>query len=76
MQTGGLALGTISTRSSAGLFGQFLRVGDIDDAAILAFGVDELDLDGANIPVDARPAFLRSRGGLSWDDEWPLSSNC
>ena len=47
-----------------GFFGQLLRVREIDDAAILAFGVDELNLNGADVAVDARPAFLRSRGGF------------
>ena len=46
------------------LVGQLLGVGEIDDAAILSFGVDELDLDGANVAIDARPAFLRRRGCL------------
>src|SRR5579863_406934 len=47
-----------------GIVGQLLRIGEIDDAAVLTFGVNELDLNGANVAIDARPAFLRGRGRL------------
>ena len=34
----------------------------IDDAPILPFGVDKLDLNGADVSIDPRAAFLRRRG--------------
>ena len=46
------------------LVGELLGICEIDDAAILPLGVNELDLDGANVAIDARPAFLRGRGCL------------
>ena len=45
---------------------ELLRVCKVDDAAILAFGVDKLDLDCADVAIGARPAFLRRRGCLHW----------
>ena len=47
-----------------GFFRELLRVGEIDDAAILAVGVDELNLNCADVAIDPRPAFLRRRDGL------------
>jgi hypothetical protein len=45
----------------AGLFGDGERLDQGHDAAILAFGVDQLDVTGADFPVGARTLFLRGR---------------
>ena len=64
LQTGGVALGTISTRSRPASSARRRRLRDVDGADVLSLGVDELDLQGANVAIDARPAFLRRRGRL------------
>ena len=64
LQTGRAGVGDDFDEVEPGLFSEALRVGEIDDAFVLAFAVDQLDLDGADVTVDSRAAFLRRRGGL------------
>jgi hypothetical protein len=36
----------------------------LDDAAIMAFGIDQLNFTGADFTINARPLFLRGRRGF------------
>src|SRR5271165_6453456 len=51
-------------RASADFFCELLGVCEIDDAVIVTLGVNKLDLDCADVAIDAGPAFLRRRGCL------------
>jgi hypothetical protein len=48
----------------AGFLRLALGVREIDDAVILALGVDELNLHSAYVAIDARASFLRRRSCL------------
>jgi hypothetical protein len=60
----GAGVGDDLDEIESGFIGQTLRIGEIDDPAVLPIAVDKLNLDGADITVDAGTAFLRRRGGL------------
>src|SRR5271163_1382494 len=53
-----------------GVFRQLDGIREIRHAAIVALGVYELDLDGANIAINPRAAFLRRRDGLHGTTNW------
>ena len=49
-----------------GLLGNAQRVQQLNDAVILAFGIDQLHFTCANFTVGARAFLLRRRGALHW----------
>ena len=59
-----LGVGNDLDQVERGFVGKLLSFGDLDDAAIVPLGVDQLNLVGANVAVDARPPFLRGRLGF------------
>ena len=50
----------------SGFFGDLLRILDLDDAAVMAFGVDELNFASADFSVDTRPFLLRGLSAFHW----------
>ena len=61
---GGAGVGDNLDEIEARFLCQTLRVDEVDDPPVLSLAVDELNLDGADITVDAGAAFLRRRDGL------------
>jgi pyruvate/2-oxoglutarate dehydrogenase complex dihydrolipoamide acyltransferase (E2) component len=62
LQTGGTALGEISTRSSPASCGHGHRARRRDDADVLAIGADQADFGCADAVVDARAGIALGRG--------------